>query len=263
MLEHTQLLPRYQQLRQVGVQLSSRLFETLSKSVLDEGGKKLGILKKNVLVLDTEDEIAVLADYCIHDVRRQGANAVDQYLAKSPPPADSDEMVLLLAQQHAWFSLFAVEAAERGVGIHVRDLLRQQLLFLVDVGLSRTARLGMVLAARVMAPEGIPMTTGAALPVGVLSADEMAQFVQGMVDIYKGVDFRHLDPKVASDLTATIIRLCLDRGAAEHIAYRDPRPGSGPGRALAASPARRHVGRNEPCPCGSGKKFKHCCGARG
>ena len=23
-----------------------------------------------------------------------------------------------------------------------------------------------------------------------------------------------------------------------------------------------HVGRNEPCPCGSGKKFKKCCGAR-
>ena len=21
-----------------------------------------------------------------------------------------------------------------------------------------------------------------------------------------------------------------------------------------------HVGRNDPCPCGSGKKFKHCCG---
>ncbi|MGB5261359.1 MAG: SEC-C metal-binding domain-containing protein, partial [Gammaproteobacteria bacterium] len=23
----------------------------------------------------------------------------------------------------------------------------------------------------------------------------------------------------------------------------------------------RKVGRNEPCPCGSGKKFKKCCGA--
>ncbi|MCJ7501118.1 SEC-C domain-containing protein, partial [bacterium] len=22
----------------------------------------------------------------------------------------------------------------------------------------------------------------------------------------------------------------------------------------------RKVGRNEPCPCGSGKKFKKCCG---
>jgi preprotein translocase subunit SecA len=23
------------------------------------------------------------------------------------------------------------------------------------------------------------------------------------------------------------------------------------------------VGRNEPCPCGSGKKFKNCCGRAG
>ena len=23
----------------------------------------------------------------------------------------------------------------------------------------------------------------------------------------------------------------------------------------------KKIGRNEPCPCGSGKKFKHCCGA--
>jgi uncharacterized protein YchJ len=23
------------------------------------------------------------------------------------------------------------------------------------------------------------------------------------------------------------------------------------------------VGRNDPCPCGSGKKYKHCCLAKG
>jgi preprotein translocase subunit SecA len=23
----------------------------------------------------------------------------------------------------------------------------------------------------------------------------------------------------------------------------------------------KKVGRNEPCPCGSGKKYKNCCGA--
>jgi hypothetical protein len=27
-----------------------------------------------------------------------------------------------------------------------------------------------------------------------------------------------------------------------------------------ASPSKKKVGRNEPCPCGSGKKFKRCCG---
>ncbi|MBX9741283.1 MAG: UPF0149 family protein [Beijerinckiaceae bacterium] len=28
---------------------------------------------------------------------------------------------------------------------------------------------------------------------------------------------------------------------------------------LKATPAAAHVGRNDPCPCGSGKKFKKCC----
>ncbi len=31
--------------------------------------------------------------------------------------------------------------------------------------------------------------------------------------------------------------------------------------ATAASPVTRtKIGRNEPCPCGSGKKYKKCCG---
>ena len=30
----------------------------------------------------------------------------------------------------------------------------------------------------------------------------------------------------------------------------------------AAGPQSRPVGRNNPCPCGSGKKYKHCCGRR-
>ncbi|MGO9202447.1 MAG: SEC-C metal-binding domain-containing protein [Limisphaerales bacterium] len=30
---------------------------------------------------------------------------------------------------------------------------------------------------------------------------------------------------------------------------------------LAISAAPRKAGRNGPCPCGSGKKFKKCCGA--
>jgi hypothetical protein len=25
----------------------------------------------------------------------------------------------------------------------------------------------------------------------------------------------------------------------------------------------KRTGRNDPCPCGSGKKFKHCCASKG
>jgi preprotein translocase subunit SecA len=39
--------------------------------------------------------------------------------------------------------------------------------------------------------------------------------------------------------------------------------GDGAELKLDLAPVRRgvpKVGRNEPCPCGSGKKFKNCCG---
>lgn len=41
---------------------------------------------------------------------------------------------------------------------------------------------------------------------------------------------------------------------------RDYWTGEAHGAATAMAP-RATVGRNEPCPCGSGKKFKRCCGA--
>jgi uncharacterized protein YecA (UPF0149 family) len=33
------------------------------------------------------------------------------------------------------------------------------------------------------------------------------------------------------------------------------------GVAVAAVKKGEKVGRNDPCPCGSGKKYKKCCGA--
>ena len=31
---------------------------------------------------------------------------------------------------------------------------------------------------------------------------------------------------------------------------------------LAQSPPSSKIGRNDPCPCGSGRKYKHCCGKK-
>ena len=41
-----------------------------------------------------------------------------------------------------------------------------------------------------------------------------------------------------------------------------PRPVLPPVEMPVIRPAPRHdvVGRNDPCPCGSGKKYKKCCG---
>src|SRR5665213_1035826 len=100
------IISRYQHLRTVGRNLNNKLVTRLSKDVLDEGGRKLGILRDGTFVFDSEDETSVLMDYCLYDVRRQGRNTIEQYLIDSPPAPESDEMTCLRAMQRAIYSLF-------------------------------------------------------------------------------------------------------------------------------------------------------------
>ena len=57
-----------------------------------------------------------------------------------------------------------------------------------------------------------------------------------------------------------------DQGA-QHSQQAAPSAGDGePEASIQLTPQRREmpkVGRNDPCPCGSGKKFKSCCGRGG
>jgi hypothetical protein len=262
MAHDDEFLARYQHLRQVGLELNNRLVQTLPRRALDEGGKKLGILKKNTLILDSEDEIAVLMDYCLHDVRSHGLNAIERYLAESPPPDGSDEHIILEAKRRAHFTLVVVESAEPGVGVYARDLFCDEEIFLVDIGFSLTAAAGMILATRLMTADGITMTTGAALPVGRLSAAELSQFLERLETTAPVKDLHHLLPKQAGELSARIIRDCLKHGAAERISYFPadaPTSSDDMPKPLHRAP---RIARNAPCPCGSGRKYKNCCAAR-
>jgi hypothetical protein len=135
-----------------------------------------------------------------HDVRRNGKNAIERFLAESPPPANSDEMLLLKAKRQARYSLFEIIGVEPNVGIELRDLLRNQTMFIVDVGFSQTGQRGAVLASRMMVADGIGMTTGAALPVSGFSRGDWERFVQTLATMLKGADVSRLPPEVASKL---------------------------------------------------------------
>ncbi len=263
MTQHAELVARYRQLRQAGLKLNNRLVKSLTKNIIDQGGHDLGILEKNRLVLDTEDEVAVLMDYCLHDLRQQNANAIERLLKASPPEPESDEFILLHALCKARFSLFAVEGLEPDVGVEVRDLLRDEKQFVVDIGFSSSAKIGLVMALRVMTPEGIGMTTGTALPIGRLSAAGRSRLIKAVRSMVPGHAIHQLTAEQTSVLNGRIIRTCLEGGAAKRIHYADPEPATQPVNLSApTAPPRTHIGRNSPCPCGSGKKFKVCCGAR-
>ena len=76
-------------------------------------------------------------------------------------------------------------------------------------------------------------------------------------DLGDDEDEQAQEPLSASDRAAAIESVPM--ALAGIFAYWRQRRG-----ALATGTVRRSsrkVGRNEPCPCGSGKKYKNCCGS--
>jgi len=268
MIDQATLLADYHRLREVSRTLHNRLIKALPKTTLTEGAERLGLLSpgsghhgEDVLLLEDEYEISVLMDYCLYHGRRNGGTVMDQALADDPPAAGSDELLLLQAMQAARFSVFAAEEAVPGIGVQVRDLLRDEPLFLVDIGFSQTAGPGLVLAGNVISLLGLTMTTGAMLPVNRTILEDLLQQLPTRFATATIGQFRQLSPNDQAELAVCVIHACLARGAASYVEARDVKTGLTPplphGPRLQA--ARRHP-RNAACPCGSGQKYKRCCG---
>ena len=73
------------------------------------------------------------------------------------------------------------------------------------------------------------------------------------------------DEMVSSIKEDTVKMLLTVRVRKEEAPQREQvaKPGetAGSDGTLKKEPVRvKKVGRNDPCPCGSGKKYKHCCG---
>jgi uncharacterized protein YchJ len=262
--QYKEILARYQRFRPIRLRLNNELVRRLSRDVLDEGGKKLGILRRGVFVFDNEDESSVLMDYCVYNVFRRGRNAVEQYLADCPPDPDSEEMACLRAMQQATYALVVVLRVEPGVGCHVRNLFTDETRLLVDMGFAKTARPGTVMATRLLDFGAYIATGGAALPLGILDTAELEAWEQKMRAVLHDAGY---DP-------AELIRACLQQGASSHVRYEgmsseggavlriDSRPAdtrAQPRRAIAKRVAGKPA-ENRRCRCGSGKMFKNCCG---
>jgi preprotein translocase subunit SecA len=67
--------------------------------------------------------------------------------------------------------------------------------------------------------------------------------------------FQGMLEDIKRQVTALMFRVSVKRQTAP-----SPAPKRAPVPVAAAASSGRKVGRNDPCPCGSGKKYKHCCG---
>lgn len=87
------------------------------------------------------------------------------------------------------------------------------------------------------------------------------------VDAYKREGYRQFQvllDTIQHDVAHAIYHVKFERREAPAQAPSAMAQAAGRGVVSSKQPLRaggkKKIGRNEPCPCGSGKKYKHCCG---
>lgn len=246
MTDHTRLLDRYLQIRDVRYRLNNQLAGLIPKKTLEECARRLGLMKQGILVFDSESEMSILMDYCIYYPTAGRPSLVARYL-KTSPPADSQERAIVEAMTRSYYSLLQVKDVERGVGVSAHDLLRDEDVFLVDVGFGNTAKRHMMLATRIIPMDDLFMTGGAALPIDATAARRILNDLTKAKLTPESIDFDQISPERDAEVSALIIRACRAAGTTSKIEYAPPGGASSESPTVEASLRDR---RNLPCPCG-------------
>ena len=87
------------------------------------------------------------------------------------------------------------------------------------------------------------------------------------IDAYKrsGYEqFQILMETIRHDIARTVFHVKLQERGKPPAQIQSPMAAAGLGSKGDKTPVKvagsKKIGRNDPCPCGSGKKYKHCCG---
>jgi len=239
------LLGCYRRWRERTSDLQNQIVTTLDAGTILECARKLGILRKNTVVFATEDEPAVLMDYCVYSHLRDGLNAVQRYFTEYPPQPGSFDDTVSKAMVAARYRLLRLTGLAPGIGVQVSDLQEDQTLFLVDRNCSQTTGAGLILATRTLSVNGFYMTTGAALPVPDEIGTRMIRMLKSRADVYgdrPAADQRRREAEAA--FSTAVIRACLAAGASSAIGYEDPFESP---RSSASAPPDRGI-RRAPVP---------------
>ena len=251
-------IDRYKRLRSAGKDLNHRIANTAPRKALFEIGEAIGILHDGKLLFESEDVTSVFMDCCLYDWVEEGESLVQRYAESHAPMPGTDEHDLLQAYLRAQFRIVLPTARLRGAGVYVVDAFSGEQLFIMDINLSQSSLSSQLpLATRTIPFGDFCITGGAPLPMDAKA---------------KKITFERLDEEkllaggIITDphkMALVTVRACLESGVAQYFTYEDPgsRRVSQSTTGHPPSVPSRAPGRNEPCPCGSGKKYKKCCGA--
>jgi hypothetical protein len=193
--------------------------KTIPRRAFGEVGDAIGILHNGVLIFENEDMSSVMGDCCLYDWFENGKNPVQRYAETHPAWPGTDESCLLNAYAQAKYRVLLLQSAVPEAGVHCRDVLSGEELFLMDLGLSRSLGSGKAAIATRTVPLGeYWMTGGAGLPITSREAIKHALI---------GADIgKHKLLEGPGGFSLLIVRALLAVGVADHVAYETVEPTS-------------------------------------
>ena len=216
------LIEHYKQVRAFGRDLNLTLIKQLPKVAVPECGKKLGIFKAGTLILNNDDEIAILYDYCLYHYRRGGKNTIERYIDNSNPLPDSMQSTVLQAMLASFYSIFRVIEIIPNQGARILDLLTNREITLTDISLSETGYLGLTIAGRIEPFAEFHMSSGTLIPLpdGVYE-EKITPIIKKFFKTDDPSQMAVLSAGQEASFTAEIIRISLHAGGEDNVFYTD------------------------------------------
>lgn len=162
-LSGSSTVKQYRRYRKVGRELNQKIIETLvDDKILEKAARALGLGKNHRLVLDSEDDLSVLMDFALYEVRQRGKNLVERY-QEEKGGSNRIERDLLASMVKAGTGLFKVEGiSSQRYSLELRGLVEERKVILTDINFSQTMIQGLVVFFRPIELADFTMTSGVA-----------------------------------------------------------------------------------------------------
>jgi len=157
-MTRTEILTRYRRLRQISNEHHQAVLDIIAPDVVLDWARRIDLTQGKTVVSDSEYEIGLAEDLAIYVARLGRSHPLDRYARAAGFAPGSDEVMVLEAMRRARFSLWRIERRHETAGLVLRDLLRDEEIWLLDEAMAPNARPGMEMAARLVQPDRFAMT---------------------------------------------------------------------------------------------------------
>jgi hypothetical protein len=219
-MTRSEILSRYRRLRQISKEQHEAVLDIIAPDVVLDWARRINLTQGKTVVSDSEYEIALAEDLAIYLPRLGRSHPLDRYARAARFAPGSDAAIVLEAMRHARFSLWRVERHHEITGLILRDLLREEEIWLIDEAMAENAQPRREMAARLVQPDRFAMTARVIVPINpvLMTRPELMEEVFTRAPALRSLQGKALaeDPRFAIG----VYRAAVVTGAMDFVRFK-------------------------------------------